>query len=85
MLPLEVVPRRQPLNGADSRALGECPGRRLRRWKAEEPGTAAMAARRIVATSSVQLRPDDCGTRPLAGERLAAEAAERTGFVGDGL
>ncbi len=33
----------------------------------------------------VQLRPDDCGARPSAGERLAAEAAERTGFVGDGL
>jgi hypothetical protein len=34
---------------------------------------------------SIQLRPDDCGTRPSAGEQLAAEAAERTGFVGDGL
>ncbi len=35
----------------DETPVGESPGRRLRRRKAEEPGTAAMAARRIVATS----------------------------------
>jgi hypothetical protein len=33
----------------------------------------------------IQLRPDECGTRPSAGGRLAAAAAERTGFVDDGL
>jgi hypothetical protein len=91
MLPLEVVGPGGSLSTAliaapmDETAVEEGPGRRLRRRKAEEPGTAAMAARRIVATSAVQLRPDDCGARPSAGERLAAEAAERTGFVGDRL
>jgi hypothetical protein len=33
----------------------------------------------------VQLRPDECGARPSAGGRLEAEAAERTGFVDEGL
>jgi hypothetical protein len=33
----------------------------------------------------IQLRPDDNGARPSAGERLAAATAEWTGFVGDGL
>jgi hypothetical protein len=33
----------------------------------------------------IQLRPDDYGAHPSAGERLAAASAERTGFVGDGF
>jgi hypothetical protein len=36
-------------------------------------------------SSIIQLRPDDNGARPLAGKRLAAATAERTGFVGDGI
>jgi hypothetical protein len=32
-----------------------------------------------------QLRPDDSGARPSAGERLAAATVERTGFIGDGF
>jgi hypothetical protein len=33
----------------------------------------------------IQLRPDDYGACPSAGERLAAAMAERTGFVSDGF
>jgi hypothetical protein len=37
----------------------------------------------ITATAAHKLRRDDYGARPLAGKRLAAATAERTGFVGD--
>ncbi len=82
-------PRRQPINGADSCALWA-------RRQSERVLAAATATEGGGAWHSgdggednsrnfVQLRPDECGARPSAGERLAAEAAERTGFVGDGL
>jgi hypothetical protein len=82
-------PRRQPLNGADSRAL-------LARHQSERVLAAATVTEGGGAwhgsdggeensRNFVQLRQDECCARPSAGERLAAEAAERTGFVGDGL
>jgi hypothetical protein len=65
-------PRWQPLNGADSHALWA--RRQLERVLADGYGDGG-----------IQLRPDNWGARPSAGERLAAAAAERTGFVGDRL
>jgi hypothetical protein len=63
-------PRWQPLNGTDSHAL----------W-ARRQSESVLAD----GDGGIQLRPDDCGPRPSAGERLAAAAAERTGFAGDGF
>jgi hypothetical protein len=37
------------------------------------------------ATAAYKLRQDDYGAHPLAGKRLAAATAERTGFVDDGF
>ncbi len=82
-------PRRQPLNGADSRALWvrRQSERVLAAATATEGGRAWHSGDGGEENSRnfVQFRPDECGACPSAGERLAAEVAERTSFVGDGL
>ncbi len=82
-------PRRQPLNGAESRALWtrRQSERVLAAATATEGGGAWHGGDGGEENSRnfVQLRPDECGARPSAGERLAAGVAERTGLVGDGL
>jgi hypothetical protein len=78
-----------PLNGADSRALWV--RRQSERVLAAATATEGRGAwhggdgGEENSRNFVQLRLDKCGAHPSAGKRLAAEAAERTGFVGDGL
>ncbi len=74
MLSLEVVGP----GGSLSTVLVAMPYRRDASWRVSWQATTATAA-------YVQLRPDDYGAPPSAGERLAAATTERTGFVGDGF